>query len=243
MVWDPWGAADVHSLHDPAVLADAVDAPPEPPARPALATVQIADGLVVDVYRHVSDLVPESWLPARWTGEPGDMTIHPPPCVDDDPVRLTGGVEYPAREADPDGVRWIRHTAPDLKLAIDRHAVSVPVLTGDELELRTAVGVCAALGLCVDLPIYIREREAQIDGAAMRRGASSIREYLRTTARRAQVDWLRARIGPGEDPALALVRRVAYGERPPRVVSAYAAALLLAAWRNNPERTNEVIGG
>lgn len=236
-VWDPFGAADVHNLHDAAALADALEEF-DAPGPPALATMRVEGDQITAVFRHVADMIPADLLPLNWRGTVERMRVD---LGDGDPITIEGGRMYDPRPHDAPGVRYVRHTL-DIALDIPRERIEViaPVVSADEALARSLVLACSVHGLCDALPDWVRARRRGIDGAASLARVESVRVYLRSAARNDQLQWVREHLPDGNGPALSLCRRILYDDRPPRVVTAYAIGLICAALNRDAERTNAI---
>jgi len=237
LVWDPFGAAEVHSLHDPAALAEALEEFDEP-GPPALATMRIEDDQLVEVYRHMADRIPSDLLPCAIEGTPDRYLVN---LGDGIPLEICGGTMYDPRPHDAPSVRYVRHTLDlDLDIPPEKVEVIAPVVTPDEATARTLVLRFSLAGLCDDLVGWVKRRRRSIDGAAALNHSASVRTYLRSSARAEQVQWIRDHIPEGDGPTLQLCRRIAYATHPPRVVSAYAIGLLIKAWTTDADAADRI---
>jgi hypothetical protein len=240
LVWDPYGSAEIHGLSDPAVLGEALEDWDAGDERPSLATMQIDTdaGQLVAVFRHVADVVEARLLPCPVEVIDDGATVR----IDlgaGEPVTITGGRAYARRPTDPPSTLYLRHTLEASLADLDEAAdVVAPVVTPAEALARSLVMRLSLAGLCPPLVRWVRERREQIE---RRSGGLTVRGHLRSSARAAQVAWIRRRLPDlTAEPALRIVQAVAYNPTPPRVVSAYVCALILHAHDADADAVNRI---
>ena len=230
LVWDPFGVADIHSLHDPAALSAALEDIAPDMGPPAQATMQIRDGMITEVYRHIADRIAPDDLPLPCTLTPEGVTFD----LDGETIELPS-TQYAPRPQDPPDVVWLRHVL-DIGLDLDIAAGtrSIPaVMSDDEVAIRNAVLRLHAAGLCRTLPELVRENARKIK-------AQRIDTYLQSAASWRQLGWLRQKVrGRG----LPLLTRLAYAADPPRVSTVYACGLVLGSMERDSEATTKIVEG